>query len=150
LVPVLAVGLLVVLLAPAAANSKSRTVAPPGNSGVDQYVEVIPTAQGGQPSLSIHPGGGGGGGGGVGGAGGNGAAGGGGTGGGGGASSGSAPLSASTQQALLTQGHDGSATAAFARATAPAGLHGRPAARASGSTPPSPSGAGSSPVSAVV
>lgn len=36
---------LLVLLPPAAANAQS-TIAPPGNAGVDEYVEVVPSADG--------------------------------------------------------------------------------------------------------
>jgi hypothetical protein len=35
--------------APASAGAASRVIAPPGNSGVGQYVEVVPTAGGGAP-----------------------------------------------------------------------------------------------------
>jgi hypothetical protein len=41
--------------APASAGA-SRVIAPPGNSGVGQYVEVVPTAGGGTPLGSHHPG----------------------------------------------------------------------------------------------
>jgi hypothetical protein len=51
---------LVVLGVPATALARTRaTVAPPGNSAISQYFEVVPTAQGGSPP---HAGGGAGGG----------------------------------------------------------------------------------------
>ena len=54
------------LAAPAATLAKGKsTIAPPGNSGVNQYVEDVPTVRGGKPSSSIvipaHGGGGSGG-----------------------------------------------------------------------------------------
>ncbi len=108
-----ALGLVVVLALPAAAAGKDRTktIAPPGNSGVSQYVETIPTAKGGQTTSSVHNQGGGsthsrGGGGG--------ASGGGGTGSGGGSA-----ISTSTQRTLDSQGADGRAAAAVLSATAP-------------------------------
>jgi hypothetical protein len=41
--------LLLLLLAPAVASADKST-APPGNSGISQYVEVVPSAGGGKPS----------------------------------------------------------------------------------------------------
>src|SRR2546421_8033190 len=52
---------------PATAIAKRHVIAPPGNSGVSQYVETVPTAQGGRPTSSLHGHGGGGAGGGGGG-----------------------------------------------------------------------------------
>jgi len=112
------------------AEARTRTIAPPGNSGVNQYVESIPTANGSQPTNTVHPGGGshgsGGGpagGGPAGGGPGGGGAAGGGTGGGAGATGGApAPggaIAPSTTRALAAAGPDGVAAAALARATAP-------------------------------
>jgi hypothetical protein len=50
-----AVAALAALGVPAAAVAK-RVIAPPGNSGVGQYVEVVPTAGGGVPLGSAQPG----------------------------------------------------------------------------------------------
>lgn len=108
---------LVALIVSAPAVARPRTIAPPGNSGVSQYVESIPTAAGGRPTSTITPSGGGGGGGrrdrptstitqsG---------------GGGGGGRGGSSALSPANQAALVRQGSDGVQAAALARATAPA------------------------------
>ena len=54
-----ALALIAVLALPAAAAAKgsTTTIAPPGNSGVSQYVETVPTAHGGQPTSSVHRGG---------------------------------------------------------------------------------------------
>ena len=56
-----ALALIAVLALPASAAAKggTTTIAPPGNSGVSQYVETVPTAHGGQPTSSVHKGGGG-------------------------------------------------------------------------------------------
>ena len=113
------IALIAALAIPSAAAAKShhsgggtKTVAPPGVSGVQQYVETIPTAHGGQPSNSIHRHHSGGGGGATGG-------GGGATGGGGGGTGSTGAVPASTQQALASQGAAGQAAAALAVATAP-------------------------------
>src|ERR1700722_19400619 len=59
----LALGVTSMLALPAAAFAGGRgTVAPPGNSGVSQYVEDVPTVKGNKPSSTIvvtHNGGGG-------------------------------------------------------------------------------------------
>lgn len=89
---------LVALIVSAPAVARPRTIAPPGNSGVSQYVESIPTAAGGRPTSTITPSGGGGGGG----------------------RGGSSALSPANQAALVRQGSDGVQAAALARATAPA------------------------------
>ncbi len=91
------VGLLVslVLVLPASAVAAKGTIAPPGNSGVSQYQENVPTAKGNQPSNTIGPGGSGGPG-----------------------SSGGA-LSPSTVRGLDHQGSAGRNAAALAEATAP-------------------------------
>lgn len=115
------IGLLVALALPATASARGQTVAPPGNSGVNQYVESVPTAKGNRPTATISPGGGGGntrggtgntGGGGSAGrtsaASGNGAAGG-----------GASPLTPSAQRALARQGSRGRQVAALAAATGP-------------------------------
>lgn len=80
----------VLLLLPSSASAHRKAVAPPGNSGVGQYVEIIPTVGGGRPTGAIHPGG-----------------------------SGSSVLSPSTQRAFSSQGPAGKSAAALANATAP-------------------------------
>ncbi len=100
----------------ATATARAPTVAPPGNSGVDQYVESIPTAGGKRPTNTIHPGGGG--------PGASGSSGGGPGGPSGGFGSGSGSLARSTQQALARQGSDGLRTGALARSAAPGALGG--------------------------
>jgi hypothetical protein len=99
---VAALGLVMALLLPASALAKGHTFAPPGNSGVNQYVESVPTAGGKKPANSVHPSGGGGG-----------------VSGGGGGGGGS--ISPSTQQQFAHQGAAGTAAVALARATAPSG-----------------------------
>ena len=47
--------LAILLAAPAWAQARVHTIAPPGNSGVSQYLETLPTAGGGQPTNSVHP-----------------------------------------------------------------------------------------------
>lgn len=116
----IAIALAVVLAAPSAAQARVHKIAPPGNSGVGQYVETVPTAGGGQPTSTVHPGGVG-----V-------AVGRGGTGGGPGSTGGGA-IAPSTQRALAKQGPTGDATAALAAATAP--RRARPAARSSQARP---------------
>jgi hypothetical protein len=106
--PLLPAALALTLAAPAAA--KNRTLAPPGNSAIGQYVESVPTASGSQPTNSIHPAGGGAH---------SGGSAGGGTGGGGPSSGAGTAVSAATLQSLASHGSDGQATAALARATAP-------------------------------
>ena len=81
--------LALVLAAPAAAQR--GTLAPPGNSGVDEYKETIPTSRGNRPTDSL-PGGGGGGGGG---------------------------LNQGAQRSLDRLGADGQAVADLAKRTAP-------------------------------
>lgn len=100
----LLLGVLIAVLAPSIAAAHPPRLAPPGNSGVNQYLESIPTARGGRPSNTIPPAG----------ApttppGGPGAS----TGGGG-------NVSVSTQHALVRQGVDGRAVIAVTRATGPA------------------------------
>jgi hypothetical protein len=103
----------------APAQATVRSVAPPGNSSVNQYIESIPTDRGNQPTNSVHSKGGGSShAGGVAGGGGGPSAGGGSS---AGASSGSSgPVSQSTQRALSAQGPDGHAAASLAASTAPA------------------------------
>jgi hypothetical protein len=106
----------------AAAKEPSRTIAPPGVSGIQQYVETVPTAQGGEPTTSVHSGGSGHGGPGHSGGGGITGGGGGGSGGGGGDTSNRADGSAipsSTQRAMNSDGASGQAAAALAARTAP-------------------------------
>jgi len=94
----LMLGLLALAL-PATAVARGRaTVAPPGDSGITQYLEVVPTAQGGSPPRA------------------GGGAGGGTTGGQGGA------LTASQQRQLNALGPDGRTLAAVVDATAPQSL----------------------------
>jgi hypothetical protein len=128
------------ITAPAAA--RLRVIAPPGNSGVGQYVETVPTAGGGRPTSTVHPVAGGshgsGGGGSVGGS-----AGGGGTSGGGSATGGT--IAPATQRALVAHGAAGAAAAAFANATAPSRArpvvsHAAGRTRSAVSTPPSANG----------
>jgi hypothetical protein len=109
-----AIALAIALAAPSWAQARVHTIAPPGNSGVGQYVETLPTAGGGQPTSTVHSGGAGG------------PVGRGGTGGGPGSSAGGA-VASSTQRALARQGAVGDATVALAQATAP--RRARPAAR---------------------
>ena len=54
---VVVLALLLVLGLAAPALAKHTVLVPPGNSGASQYVETVPTAGGGRPSGSIHPGG---------------------------------------------------------------------------------------------
>jgi hypothetical protein len=130
---------------PSAAMARGTTVAPPGNSAVNQYLENVPTAGGSRPANTIHVGGGVGGG----------------SGGSGGGSS--SAVSSNTQRALARQGGDGVAAAALARATAPAvaastghgaastaGAGSTSASSGSRSTAGSPSGSGSSAVGTLV
>lgn len=53
-------GLLLALLAAAPALAQDKTVAPPGNSGVDEYLEVVPGAGGDTPASGGGTGGSGG------------------------------------------------------------------------------------------
>jgi hypothetical protein len=91
-------GLLVSLVLPASALAAkpTHTIAPPGNSGVSQYQEDVPTVTGNRPSNTIAPGGGTQ---------------------GSGASGGA--LGPSTLRALDKQGSVGRKAAALAAATAP-------------------------------
>jgi hypothetical protein len=116
------IGLLVSLVLPASAFAAKHTVAPPGNSGVSQYQEDVPTAKGNQPSNTVGPGGGSHGGGSTGGS-----------------------LSPSTLRALDAQGSAGAKAAALAQATAPHIGHpiGHRTVKTSGPS-------GSSPVASVV
>jgi hypothetical protein len=145
-----AIALVVLLAVPASAEASGRTLAPPGNSGVGQYVEVVPTVGGGRPSNTVHPVSGtaghpGGPGGTSSGGGTSGRAGGGTSGGtGGGAGAGTSPggtgggglITASTQHALAAQGPAGAAAAALAEATAPS--RPRSSGRLSSTGPASP------------
>jgi hypothetical protein len=88
---------LTLLLLPGAALAKNRTYAPPGNSGVNQYVENVPTGGGNRPASSVHPG----------------------TGVPGGGGGGSGPISGSTQRSFDHNGAAGRAAVALAEATAP-------------------------------
>jgi len=116
------IALLVSLALPASAlaTSPGSSIAPPGNSGVSQYREDVPTAKGNRPSSAFVPGG----------------------------TSGSGPssgaLSSSTVRALDKQGSAGRKAAALAEATAPS-IAGP--SKNSGSASQDP---GSSPVTSVV
>jgi hypothetical protein len=118
-----AIGLIVLvsLLLPASVLAKVRTIAPPGNSGVSQYQEDVPTAKGNRPTNTIVPGGTH----------------------GGGSSGGT--ISTSTLRALDKQGSAGRKAAALAEATAPGPA--RPSKSGGANTN---GGSGSSPVSSVV
>jgi hypothetical protein len=94
---VLGVAIALGVLAPAA-HATIRTIAPPGNSGVQQYLESVPTASGNRPTNSVHVGG----------------AGGGGRHGGGGGG-----ITPSTQRRLTALGAAGAGVAALTKATAP-------------------------------
>jgi len=129
-----ALALAVLLVAPAWAQARVHTIAPPGNSGVGQYLETVPTAGGGQPTNTVHPHTGGV----V-----SGRSGGGPTGGNTGAGA-SVTVAPSTRRALAAQGPTGAAAAALAQATAPSGAQSSPdASRAAQASPP-PSSATSS------
>ena len=118
------IGLFVVVLLalPVSAVAKLRTIAPPGNSGVSQYQEDVPTAKGNRPTDTIVPGGGSH---------------------GGGASGGT--ISTSTLRALDKQGSAGRKAAALAEATAPGSA---PPAKSGGAN--TSGNSGSSPVTSVV
>ncbi len=53
------VTLVLALGASVPAEARNQTIAPPGNSGVSQYLESVPTASGSRPTNTIKPGGGG-------------------------------------------------------------------------------------------
>ena len=53
------VTLVLALGASVPAEARNQTIAPPGNSGVSQYLESVPTASGSRPTNTIQPGGGG-------------------------------------------------------------------------------------------
>jgi hypothetical protein len=91
-----------------AKHGHGHQLAPPGNSGIGQYVESVPTARGSQPINTIHPHH-------------NRSHGGGGAGGsqGGPPSGNSSAVSNSTAKALAAQGPAGSSAASLAQATAP-------------------------------
>lgn len=101
--------LILALGAPASAQARVHTIAPPGNSGVGQYLETVPTAGGAQPSNTVHPVAGALGGSGKPPRGSAGATG----------SPGGGAISSSTQRALAGRGPTGAAAVALARATAP-------------------------------
>jgi len=124
-VKTLAAGVLIALLLPASAVARTRTVAPPGNSGVSQYLETIPTAKGGRPTGTIHQG-----------------------------TGGSGTLSPAIQRAFARQGAAGRSAAALANATVPVSAHSQSGrstgARAVASQPPAASsGSGGSPASSL-
>jgi hypothetical protein len=135
---VVLLALVMALCASVPAQARLRTIAPPGNSGVGQYDETIPTAGGSRPTNTVHPVGGtshGSGGGGAGGS----------TGTGGGGS-----ISSSTQHALAAKGPVGAAAAALAKATAPSGPRRARSTAASGTGSSVPTGSAGSPVSTVI
>src|SRR5947209_15077799 len=103
----IAIALALAVLAPASAEARVHTIAPPGNSSVGQYLETVPTADGSQPTSTFHGIGGG-------------VSQGGPRGPGGTASSrGGSAIASSTQRALARHGPTGVAAAALAQATAP-------------------------------
>jgi hypothetical protein len=132
----IAIALVLALGVPASAQARVHTIAPPGNAGVGQYLETVPTAGGGQPSNTVHP---------VTGA----VIGSGGPGNpsGGARTAGGDAVSRSTERALAKRGPAGAAAASLAQATAPR--------RSSSSTPntgipaSASTAAGSSPASSV-
>jgi len=137
--------LAILLATPAWAHARVHTIAPPGNSGVGQYLETVPTARGGQPSNTVHPRAGGVGVG-VGGPGGPGST------GGSGGSGAVVTIAPSTQRALAGKGPDGVAAAALAQATAPRDAPSHPSAGGTAAAPSVPSastGDGSSPTASV-
>jgi len=134
--------LAILLAAPAWAQARVHTIAPPGNSGVSQYLETVPTAGGGQPTDTVHPRAGGVG---VDGSGGPGSP------GGNGGSRAVATVAPSTQRALAEKGPDGVAAAALAQATAPRGAssHAFADGAAASSAPAASTDDGSSPTASV-
>jgi hypothetical protein len=133
------IALVLVLGAPPSAQARVHTIAPPGNSGVGQYLETVPTARGAQPTNSVHPV--------AGGVGGSGGPPGGGAGGTGGTANppGAGTISPSTRRALARHGSTGAAAAALARATAPTLTP-----RAENGATSAVSGGGSSPANSVL
>jgi hypothetical protein len=133
----IAIALVLALGAPASAQARVHTIAPPGNSGVGQYLETVPTAGGAQPSNTVHPV--------VGAVGGSGPR----PGSGGPSGTGGSPaggtISPSTQRALAKRGPTGAAAAALAQATAPP----RPRHAEQGAVS-AVSGGGSSPAASVL
>lgn len=136
LLPLLMAVAALALPAGAAAKGCTRTLTPPGNSAVNQYVETVPTAGGGCPTSRIHSSGGP----------------------PGGKKTGALP--SRTASALAARGPVGAADLSFARATAPAHArkrktrrvaagHNRSQPPSSASTPPA-SGGGGDPAVAVV
>jgi len=147
---VVLLALLIALGVAVPAEARFRTIAPPGNSGVGQYVETLPTAGGSRPTNTVHPvaGGshGGGGGGSIGGGSGGGTS-------GGGTSAGSSSVSSPTLHALAAHGSDGAKAAALVRATAPRGVQpesAKPANRQGSSASTASNGSGPSPVGSLL
>jgi hypothetical protein len=146
--PVVLALLLVVAFA-VPAQARVVRIAPPGNSGVSQYDETIPTAGGSRPTSTVHPVGGGS----HGSGGSQGSGGAGGSGGSGGSAGGGSAVSGSTFHALAAEGPQGAAAAALAQVTAP--TRSQPAASKTGSRTDSSiaaasGGDGSSPVTSLV
>jgi hypothetical protein len=88
---------LLALALAAPASAQRGTIAPPGNSSVDEYLETVPTSRGNRPSGSFGSGGGGGGGG----------------------------VSGETRRSLDRLGPQGQAVADLARSTSPPPRRGR-------------------------
>lgn len=135
--------LAILLATPAWAQARVHAIAPPGNSGVSQYLETVPTAGGNQPTNTVHPRAGGVGAGGSGGP---------GSTGGNGGSGAVVHIAPSTQRALAEKGPDGVAAAALAQATAPRGGSSRAVAggaAAASSAPATSTDDGSSPTASV-
>ncbi len=114
--------LMLALVLPGAAAAQ-RSIAPPGNSGVDEYRETVPQADGNHPSDGPD---------------------GAGRGGDGGQSlgDGGQSLSGAQLRLLRAQGRDGAAAAAVAEATGPADGRGGPDKGAAGAAKDLPTGAG--------
>jgi hypothetical protein len=130
-VALLAAVLLMLTAAPAYSKRCSHRISPPGNSGVGQYSENVPTACGNQSTSTVPPSGSGHGpGAGTGSSSGSNSS-------GGAGGSGVRSISAGTVHALAAQGPAGAAAANFAQATAPTIAHHTPGrSRTAGRTKP--------------
>jgi hypothetical protein len=129
-VRVITIAVLALLAAPTASAARGSSQFPAGNSAASQYLEIVPTANGGQPANRIGAGGGGSGG----------------------------AVAPKTASALAQHGQAGLQATAVARATAPSGIRGIPAGSktgarrkgaAAGKTTAIPSASGPSPASEV-
>lgn len=110
---------IVALVAPAGAAARVVKLAPPGNSGIGQYVEVVPTAGGGKPTGGVGSG-----------------------------RPAASVIPPAAARALARAGADGRAAAALANATAPSlAALASGSATQPGNYPATGSGGGSSPLS---